>query len=86
MLANITAPVLVELMPSLVRQRAVGGRLGLAGILVAAPFAAVMSSVDSFLLLVSSGVVRDIYQQNLKHEVLWPDNFHIALFLKFQPS
>ncbi|MBM51351.1 MAG: hypothetical protein CMP27_16120 [Roseibacillus sp.] len=41
----------------------------LAGILVAAPFAAVMSSVDSFLLLVSSGVVRDIYQQNSKREV-----------------
>lgn len=36
----------------------------LAGLLVAAPFAAIMSSVDSFLLLVSSGVVRDIYQQN----------------------
>lgn len=41
----------------------------LAGILVAAPFAAIMSSVDSFLLLVSSGVVRDIYQQNTKREV-----------------
>ncbi len=37
----------------------------LAGLLFAAPFAAVMSSVDSFLLLVSSGVVRDIYQQNI---------------------
>jgi sodium/pantothenate symporter len=37
----------------------------LAGLLVAAPFAAVMSSVDSFLLLVSSGVVRDIYQQSI---------------------
>ena len=35
----------------------------LAGLLVAAPFAAVMSSVDSFLLLVSSAVVRDVYQQ-----------------------
>ena len=34
----------------------------LAGLLVAAPFAAVMSSVDSFLLMVSSAVVRDIYQ------------------------
>lgn len=41
----------------------------LAGILVAAPFAAIMSSVDSFLLLVSSGVVRDVYQQNAKGEV-----------------
>ena len=30
--------------------------------LVAAPFAAVMSSVDSFLLVVSSAVVRDFYQ------------------------
>ncbi len=34
----------------------------LAGLLVAAPFAAVMSSVDSFLLVVSSAVVRDMYQ------------------------
>ncbi|NNE91118.1 MAG: hypothetical protein HKN23_05680, partial [Verrucomicrobiales bacterium] len=37
----------------------------LAGLLVAAPFAAVMSSVDSFLLLVSSSIVRDIYQQSI---------------------
>ena len=37
----------------------------LAGLLVAAPFAAVMSSVDSFLLLVSSTVVRDVYQQKV---------------------
>lgn len=37
----------------------------LAGLLVAAPFAAVMSSVDSFLLLVSSGIVRDIYQESI---------------------
>ncbi|MBJ06095.1 MAG: hypothetical protein CMO40_03110 [Verrucomicrobiaceae bacterium] len=41
----------------------------LAGILVAAPFAAIMSSVDSFLLLVSSGVVRDIYQQKARGRV-----------------
>ncbi|WP_436717097.1 hypothetical protein U8335_08620 [Roseiconus lacunae] len=39
----------------------------LAGLLVAAPFAAVMSSVDSFLLLVSSSVVRDIYQKQINH-------------------
>ena len=37
----------------------------LAGLLVAAPFAAVMSSVDSFLLLVSSSVVRDVYQKHI---------------------
>ena len=38
----------------------------LAGLLVAAPFAAVMSSVDSFLLMVSSAVVRDIYQNRMR--------------------
>ena len=37
----------------------------MAGILVAAPFAAVMSTVDSFLLMISSSVVRDIYQRNV---------------------
>ncbi len=35
----------------------------LAGVLIAAPYAAVMSSVDSFLLLVSSSCARDIYQR-----------------------
>jgi sodium/pantothenate symporter len=40
----------------------------LAGLLVAAPFAAVMSTVDSFLLVISSSVVRDIYQRNLNPE------------------
>src|SRR5690606_35326353 len=40
----------------------------LAGLLVAAPFAAVMSTVDSFLLMISSGLVRDIYQRNLNPE------------------
>lgn len=35
----------------------------LAGLLVAAPFAAVMSTMDSFLLMISSSVVRDIYGQ-----------------------
>ncbi len=37
----------------------------LAGLLIAAPFAAVMSTVDSFLLMISSGIVRDIYQRNI---------------------
>ncbi|MGC6441904.1 MAG: sodium:solute symporter family transporter [Rubripirellula sp.] len=43
----------------------VAGVPWLAGILVAAPFAAVMSSVDSFLLVVSSAVVRDLYQGSI---------------------
>ncbi|MEX0701924.1 MAG: hypothetical protein WD069_07495 [Planctomycetales bacterium] len=41
----------------------------LAGLLVAAPFAAVMSTVDSVLLMISSAVVRDIYQRNVDPEV-----------------
>lgn len=40
----------------------------LAGLLVAAPFAAVMSTMDSFLLMISSAVVRDIYQRNINPE------------------
>ena len=41
------------------------GAAWLGGLLVAAPFAAVMSTVDSFLLVISSAVVRDIYQRNI---------------------
>jgi len=37
----------------------------LAGLLVAAPFAAVMSTMDSFLLMISSALVRDVYQRNI---------------------
>ncbi|MEX0939521.1 MAG: hypothetical protein WDZ59_16780 [Pirellulales bacterium] len=37
----------------------------LAGLLVAAPFAAAMSTVDSFMLMISSAVVRDVYQRNI---------------------
>jgi sodium/pantothenate symporter len=41
------------------------GQGWLAGLLIAAPFAAVMSTVDSYLLLISSAVVRDLYQRNI---------------------
>ncbi|MCH2202504.1 MAG: hypothetical protein MK102_11085 [Fuerstiella sp.] len=41
----------------------------LAGLLIAAPFAAVMSTVDSFLLMISSALVRDIYQRNINPRV-----------------
>ncbi len=37
----------------------------LAAIFVAAPFAAVMSTVDSFLLITSSSCVRDVYQRTI---------------------
>jgi Na+/proline symporter len=38
----------------------------LAGLLLAAPFAAVMSTVDSYLLVVSSSLVRDVWQRNIQ--------------------
>jgi Na+/pantothenate symporter len=41
----------------------------LGAIFIAAPFAAVMSTVDSFLLMISSGVVRDIYQRTIHPQV-----------------
>jgi Na+/pantothenate symporter len=37
----------------------------LAGLILAAPFAAAMSTVDSFMLMISSAVVRDLYQRNI---------------------
>ena len=37
----------------------------MAGILIAAPFAAAMSTVDSFILMISSSIVRDVYQQSI---------------------
>jgi SSS family solute:Na+ symporter/sodium/pantothenate symporter len=38
----------------------------LAGLILAAPYGAVMSTVSGFLLLVSSALVRDIYQRYLR--------------------
>lgn len=37
----------------------------LAGLIIAAPFAAAMSTVDSFMLMISSSVVRDVYQREV---------------------
>ena len=55
-----------RIMPAMAVQLTQKAGVGwLAGLLVAAPFAAVMSTVDSFLLMISSGMVRDIYQRNL---------------------
>ena len=41
----------------------------LAGFLIAAPFAAAMSTVDSFMLMISSSLVRDIYQPYVNRNV-----------------
>jgi SSS family solute:Na+ symporter/sodium/pantothenate symporter len=42
-----------------------GGSL-FAGLILAAPFGAVMSTVSSYLVVISSGLVRDIYQRFLR--------------------
>jgi len=55
-----------RIMPALVeRVTRLSGVPWLAGLLVAAPFAAVMSTVDSFLLMISSSIVRDVYQKQI---------------------
>src|SRR5207237_1322181 len=41
----------------------------LGGLLLAAPYSAAMSAVAGFLLLMSSSLVRDIYQRNLNPDV-----------------
>jgi len=55
-----------RIMPAMAEHlTAAAGWPWLAGLLVAAPFAAVMSTVDSFLLVISSAVVRDTYQRHV---------------------
>jgi sodium/pantothenate symporter len=41
----------------------------LGGLILAAPYAAAMSAVAGFLLLMSSSLVRDIYQRNLNPDI-----------------
>lgn len=41
----------------------------LAGLFIAAPFAAAMSTVDSFMLMIASSVVRDVYQTHINPAV-----------------
>jgi sodium/pantothenate symporter len=40
-----------------------------AGLLLAAPYAAIMSTVAAFLLIISSGLVRDLYQRTVNPRV-----------------
>jgi SSS family solute:Na+ symporter/sodium/pantothenate symporter len=44
-----------------------GGEL-LAGLILAAPFGAVMATVSSYLVVIASGIVRDVYQRFLNTE------------------
>lgn len=47
-----------------------GGSL-LAGLILAAPFGAVMSTVSTFLVVIASGLVRDVYQRWFHPEATW---------------
>ena len=62
-----------RIMPAMAEQlTSAAGWPWLAGLLVAAPFAAVMSTVDSFLLMISSALVRDVYQREINPEATEP--------------
>lgn len=52
-----------SIMPAMARK--VAPSPFVAGLLLAAPYAAIMSTVAAFLLLISSGLVRDLYQRTL---------------------
>src|SRR3954453_17123713 len=52
-----------DVMPSLVITLA---NPYVAGLILAAPYGAVMSTVSGFLLIVASGLVRDVYQRFLR--------------------
>jgi SSS family solute:Na+ symporter/sodium/pantothenate symporter len=55
-----------RIMPKMAFTLAEGAHIPwLAGVLVAAPFAAAMSTVDSFMLMISASAVRDVYQQKI---------------------
>ena len=56
-----------SVMPEMARELAPHPLLG--GILLASPFAAVMSAVAAFLLVISSSLVRDIYQRSINPNV-----------------
>jgi len=40
----------------------------IAGLILAAPFGAVMATVSSYLVVLASGLVRDVYQKNIRPE------------------
>lgn len=65
-----------SIMPAMARHVTGGLKLGrwhigpfCAGLLLAAPYAAIMSTVAAFLLLISSSLVRDIYQRTINPHV-----------------
>jgi SSS family solute:Na+ symporter/sodium/pantothenate symporter len=57
-----------DIMPAMA-VRLTGDWPALGGLILAAPYAAAMSAVAGFLLLMSSSLVRDLYQRNLNPDV-----------------
>lgn len=64
-LPNIPAKLSDEIIPRLALHLTSGFPAGsfLAGLILAAPFGAVMATVSSYLVVIASGLVRDIYQR-----------------------
>lgn len=59
-----------SIMPAMTRHLAKEiGQPWVAGVLMAAPYAAIMSTVAAFLLMISSSLVRDIYQRVINPNV-----------------
>lgn len=61
--ASLGAMKTDDIMPFMIRQLAAPHSTLLAGFLLAAPYAAIMSTVAAYLLIVSSSLVRDLYQR-----------------------
>ncbi len=57
-----------SIMPAMVRHLT-ADRPWVGGLLLAAPYAAIMSTVAAFLLMISSSLVRDIYQRTINPNV-----------------
>jgi Na+/proline symporter len=60
-----------SIMPAMARRltRDLEGGAFLGGLLLAAPYAAIMSTVAAFLLMISSSLVRDLYQRVINPDV-----------------
>jgi SSS family solute:Na+ symporter/sodium/pantothenate symporter len=62
-----------------VTQHITGGSL-LAGLILSAPFGAIMATVSSYLVVIASGVVRDLYQRFINPEATSHEVRRLAYF------
>lgn len=59
-----------------------GGSL-IAGLILAAPFGAVMSTVSTYLVVIASGIVRDVYQRFINPEATSPELRRLSYAVMF---